>query len=333
MDEPASRRSAASGDSALRGRLHDPPFDSDTAIGDVTTPPTLRRHQSHPPVHHPVGLRKKPMPPDIDPVALVPDRPRDAAHSVAFFEHHRDHGRSLQKLRRRGQARGTGADNQCSSFCPIHRPCPRHLAALLSECPSQRVRQVNLEIPLAAVPGPLRTNSCTYPGRHSTAAPPPTCSSSAIAASRIEQPQRLSSGARLDGDGIHSPSIQHLRRLARGPENGLLIVSGPSGSHQHLGAAQNIVPRTPFAHCHFGDERSFPACAPRDENRAFGLRLQAQDLFRHFGEIVTCLHRDRETLNRETAGHNRRQRIRSPSGGHPPVQPCDAASRQQKQLR
>ena len=82
----------------------------------------LRRHQVDPPLHHPVALRKKPVPANIHPVALVLDRPRDPPNLLARLQNHRHHIRPPQQLQPRRQSRRPRTDNHRNALRLTHQP-------------------------------------------------------------------------------------------------------------------------------------------------------------------------------------------------------------------
>ncbi len=97
------------------GHLHNPPL---ALIGDLhrnafVTPALLGcwGHQLHPPLHHAIALGKKPMTPDVHPVAFVPDRPRDPPDLPRRLQHNRLHPRAPQQLQSRRQSRRPRSNN------------------------------------------------------------------------------------------------------------------------------------------------------------------------------------------------------------------------------
>src|SRR5438270_1109805 len=68
-----------------------------------------------PPVHHPIAFGKEPVTTDVHAVSLVVDSAGNSTHVAALFEHDWLDVGTGQQLVGGGQARGSGADNDCSS--------------------------------------------------------------------------------------------------------------------------------------------------------------------------------------------------------------------------
>ena len=75
----------------------------------------VRRHQVHPPLHHPVGFGEKAVAADVHPVALVANRARDAADLVARLENHGNNVRTPEELQSRRQPGRPRPDDDCLS--------------------------------------------------------------------------------------------------------------------------------------------------------------------------------------------------------------------------
>jgi len=71
----------------------------------------FQRHPIEPPAHHPIRLGEEAVPADVDPVALIVDRLREAAQRVGFLQHDRTDAGSPEQFTSGGQSGGAGADD------------------------------------------------------------------------------------------------------------------------------------------------------------------------------------------------------------------------------
>ena len=99
------------------------------------------RQKAKPPLHDAVGLGEEAVTTDVDSVAVVIDRTRQAAHIAAHFKHNRFHVCTGEQLVRRGQPRRTGADDDRGllghgiNFSPA-KVLARHVRTVLAIIPA-----------------------------------------------------------------------------------------------------------------------------------------------------------------------------------------------------